>query len=91
MRWTSRVCSRAECFLLLETSRRIVALVDATHSIRKYTIRDIVKKVTETVKLAELVKGKAGLVISKDMSHTNAVLDELSTTNYLNKLEVIRR
>ncbi len=77
--------------ILLKTSRRIAALVDATHSIRKYTIRDIVKKVTETVKLAELVKGKAGLVISKDMPHTDTILDELSTTNYLNKLEVIKR
>ncbi len=76
--------------ILVRSSEEIAALVDATSGLRKYTIKEIVKKIGETIKLADLVRGRAGVVVNNS-SYFNALLDELSTTNYLNKIEVIKK
>ncbi len=55
---------------------------------KKYTLKDIVRKVVESIKIADLMGSEAGLILKRE--DEGRILDELSSQISTNKLSVLR-
>ena len=64
----------------------VKAVVDATTN--RYTLKEVVKKIIESIKIANLVKGETNIIVSNEIS--KAITDELSTQISSNKYEIVK-
>jgi len=73
-------------YIVRNEERRIDIIVDATS--KRYTLKEMVKKVTESIKVSNLVGGVTNLIVNRDKGLT--LIDELSTQISINKLDIIK-
>ena len=74
---------------IVSDEEEVAVYVDAVLSKRKYTLRDLVRKTVESVKLSDILKkGSAGIMLSS--ANEEVIKDELSSYVDMNKVNIIK-
>jgi len=73
-------------FIIKDEERSFETIVDAT--VRKYTLREVIKKIIETVKITDLISGKTNVIVNQERNRV--LIDELSTQISINKLDIVK-
>ena len=73
-------------YIIKDEEKSFETIVDTTA--KKYTLREVIKKIMETVKITDLINGKTNVIVNRDRS--KVLIDELSTQISINKLDIMK-